>query len=312
VTLANLGQIAEAAEDARRTLSLAEELGYPAGEALALADLAFASGYAGDQGSALQLARRAKQIPADVPGWIARLCSYTFTDVLIEAGDPAAAERVCTEGLARSRDTGDLQSYARLLIQMAYLDLQAGRTEDAAAHLRESLDTAVRTGGWIHVLSGLDCCGYLCAATGRCADAVTVWVAYVALLQHGGYVDEPADARRRREALRTARQGLGSGRARAADERGAAMSLATAAEYALMLTAPGPQRPDPGPGPGTLSPRERELLTLVARGRTNAQIAAQLYISIRTVSSHLDRIRDKTGCRRRADLTRLALTEGLA
>ena len=30
-----------------------------------------------------------------------------------------------------------------------------------------------------------------------------------------------------------------------------------------------------------------------------------------TVSSHLDRIRDKTGCRRRADLTRLALSAGL-
>ena len=43
----------------------------------------------------------------------------------------------------------------------------------------------------------------------------------------------------------------------------------------------------------------------------DAQIAAELYISVRTVSSHLDRIRDKTGCRRRADLTRLALSDGL-
>jgi DNA-binding CsgD family transcriptional regulator len=54
--------------------------------------------------------------------------------------------------------------------------------------------------------------------------------------------------------------------------------------------------------------RERELVTLV---RTNAQIAVQPYISVRMVSSHLDRIRDKTGCRRRADLTRRALTAGL-
>jgi DNA-binding CsgD family transcriptional regulator len=60
-----------------------------------------------------------------------------------------------------------------------------------------------------------------------------------------------------------------------------------------------------------LSPRERELITLVAQGRTDAQIAAQLYITVRTVSSHLDRIRDKTGCRRRADITRLALSVGL-
>jgi DNA-binding CsgD family transcriptional regulator len=90
------------------------------------------------------------------------------------------------------------------------------------------------------------------------------------------------------------------------------MSLATAAEYALMLTAEGPQPPPASaPGPDGLSPRERELITLVARGQTDAQIAAQLYISVRTVSSHLDRIRDKTGCRRRADLTRLALSAGL-
>ena len=88
------------------------------------------------------------------------------------------------------------------------------------------------------------------------------------------------------------------------------MCLATAAEYALMLTDPGPPQPA-APGSAQLSARERELVTLVARGRTNAQIAAQLYISARTVSSHLDRIRDKTGCRRRVDLTRLALTMGL-
>ena len=51
---------------------------------------------------------------------------------------------------------------------------------------------------------------------------------------------------------------------------------------------------------------------MVARGRTDAQIAAELFISVRTVRTHLDRIRDKTGCRRRADLTRLALQARLA
>jgi DNA-binding NarL/FixJ family response regulator len=102
----------------------------------------------------------------------------------------------------------------------------------------------------------------------------------------------------------------GPARTHAAEERGAAMSLAAAAEYALLLTDPGPPQPA-APDPGKLSARERELVTLVAQGRTNAQIAEQLYISARTVGSHLDRIRDKTGCRRRADLTRLALSEGL-
>ncbi len=68
--------------------------------------------------------------------------------------------------------------------------------------------------------------------------------------------------------------------------------------------------PEP-PGLARLSARERQLVALVAQGQTDAQIAAQLYISVRTVHSHLDRIRDKSGCRRRADLTRLALEAGL-
>ena len=89
------------------------------------------------------------------------------------------------------------------------------------------------------------------------------------------------------------------------------MSRDTATEFALMLTAPRPPSLATVPRPGPLSARERELVTLVAQGRTNAQIAVQLYISVRTVTSHLDRIRDKTGSRRRADLTRLALTTGL-
>src|SRR5215472_17704603 len=123
----------------------------------------------------------------------------------------------------------------------------------------------------------------------------------------------PPPSARRADALRVILQALGPDRMRAAEERGAAMSLATAAEYALMLTAPAPPPGAAGPGLGLggLSARERELVTLVARGRTNAQIAAQLYISVRTVGSHLDRIRDKTGARRRADLTRLALAAGL-
>ncbi len=60
------------------------------------------------------------------------------------------------------------------------------------------------------------------------------------------------------------------------------------------------------PGAG-LSNREREVLRLVAQGERDQDIAEQLFISVRTVRSHLDRIRDKTGQRRRADLTRFVI-----
>lgn len=60
-----------------------------------------------------------------------------------------------------------------------------------------------------------------------------------------------------------------------------------------------------------LSDREREVLALLAGGATDAQIARRLFIALSTVRSHLDRIRDKTGLRRRPDLTRLALSLGI-
>lgn len=55
-----------------------------------------------------------------------------------------------------------------------------------------------------------------------------------------------------------------------------------------------------------LSPRERDLLRLVAQGKTDKEIAAELYISSRTVQNHLGQIRDKTGLRRRSQLARWA------
>ena len=306
--LRDLGQFPEAAEDARRALAVAREVGHPFGEVVALLDLALAAAAVGDLGDAVRLARQAGQVPGDIPASITRTCSVWLTEVLIQADDFAAAERVCADGLATSRDAGDLVNLPTLLARMALLDLRASRAQDAAAHLREALELAVRTGIWFAVY--LDSCGHLCAATGRQAEAVTLWAAYAALLPREE--DWPGDARLRQEPLRAARRMLGPGQARAAEERGAAMGWATAAEYALMLTGPGPPRPQaPGPELGKLTARERELVTLVAQGASNVQIAAQLLISVRTVGSHLDRIRDKTGCRRRADLTRLALTAGL-
>ena len=305
-----MGRTAESAGDARRALALAQQIGDPLGELMALFDLSLAAVYAGDHAEAVRLARQAGQITAGVPGEQARVCSWVLTIALADAGDLAEAARVAAAGLARARDAGDLYNQAVLLPRIVDLDLRAGRTGDAAAHLREGLQIAVRTGNWYDLLEGLSQCGELCATTGRVAEALTLWAACAAVDRHEGSTYLAWFVPRREEQLRQARQALGPGRARAAEDRGAAMSITTAAEYALMLTDPGPPQPA-APGPGTLSARERELVTLVAQGRTNAQIAAELYISARTVGSHLDRIRDKTGCRRRADLTRLALSAGL-
>jgi pSer/pThr/pTyr-binding forkhead associated (FHA) protein len=57
-----------------------------------------------------------------------------------------------------------------------------------------------------------------------------------------------------------------------------------------------------------LTERERAVLRLISEGLTDKVIAEQLFISVNTVRSHLERIREKTGLRRRSELTRFAIT----
>ncbi|ELS55009.1 helix-turn-helix transcriptional regulator [Streptomyces viridochromogenes] len=86
------------------------------------------------------------------------------------------------------------------------------------------------------------------------------------------------------------------------------------------------RRPRPGPGipadavlvhetptepPYGLSPRELEVLTRAATGETNRAIAQALFLSPRTVHSHVEHLLRKTGAASRAEATALAVRDGL-
>jgi DNA-binding CsgD family transcriptional regulator len=256
--------------------------------------------------------RQAAEInPVAVSGETARRCIAGLVIVLIDAGDLEAAVQHGRRGLELARKAGDEKDQADFLTLMAHVHLRVERHQEASTLLREAIELASRTGLQLGLIGALDLCGFLCAAGQRWEDAVTIWSAHAACLRSYGLFDVPADALRRQELTARSRQALGAGSAAAAERRGDAMTLATAAEYALLLTSGNAVAQHTAARIAGLSTREQELVTLVARGNTDAQIAAQLYISIRTVGSHLDRIRDKTGCRRRVDLTRMALQAGL-
>ena len=99
--------------------------------------------------------------------------------------------------------------------------------------------------------------------------------------------------------------------------------LDPAVQARLVATVTGPA-PEPAPGPATdragragpppagLTSREAEVLTLLAAGLSNAEIAQRLFLSNATVKTHINRIFAKTGARDRAQAVRFAYQHGLA
>ena len=73
---------------------------------------------------------------------------------------------------------------------------------------------------------------------------------------------------------------------------------------------PGRRAPEPSGPPDDLTEREVEVLRLIALGHTNAEIAQQLFLSVRTVESHRAHIQQKLGRSTRAELVRYASTTG--
>ena len=123
-------------------------------------------------------------------------------------------------------------------------------------------------------------------------------------------IEAPYDAARVRELLGSAFHALG-------DDVSAEMEFDAARAVFEQLEA----RPDAArirarsagaPGRGGLSPRELEVLSLVAKGRTNREIATELVLSEKTVARHLSNMFDKLGVSSRSALTAYAYQHGLA
>jgi DNA-binding NarL/FixJ family response regulator len=90
--------------------------------------------------------------------------------------------------------------------------------------------------------------------------------------------------------------------------------LDPAVQQRLLLAAaraPAPQ-PDQDHDPDELTPRESDVLRLIAEGRSNREIARALYVSEATVKTHVNRIFAKTGSRDRTQAIRYAYTHGYA
>ncbi len=194
---------------------------------------------------------------------------------------------------------------------------EQGRGEEVVAGMRAAVAVHLATGARINSPIFL---GLLADAEARVGDLPRA-LALVdqALAVKGEDQLWESDLLRRRGELLVA---LGPQRVKAGREslrkavevaaRQGAAGLRRRAEAALADVERAGRTEGAGAGAGSnLSRRERELLGLVGLGLTDKEIAGRLVISLATVHSHLDRIRDKTGRRRRPELTRLAVELGL-
>jgi DNA-binding NarL/FixJ family response regulator len=116
----------------------------------------------------------------------------------------------------------------------------------------------------------------------------------LAALQAGArsYLTKDADRTEIAQALRTAATGLAV--------------LDPAVQATLLAAAAGPGKAPPRKLPDGLTQREAEILCLIARGKANPDIAADLFLSAHTVKSHINRIFAKTGSADRAAAIRYA------
>jgi len=78
-----------------------------------------------------------------------------------------------------------------------------------------------------------------------------------------------------------------------------------------VLAAAGQPRQKRRAGPSGLTPREIEVLTLIARGASTRQVARALGITARTAGTHIERIYTKTGASTRSTVTLFAMQQGL-
>jgi DNA-binding CsgD family transcriptional regulator len=202
---------------------------------------------------------------------------------------------------------------------LGFVDLVDADPRNARRLFLDSLDTARTTGVKSSYIRGA-LLG-LALAAGADGDPAVAATLHGIADEHAGRAFAGIEVGLRDRDHARLRATLGDAAFEAAYARGRTLSqadaiaLATAAaepdpraEPALTVPASG-QAADGSAGP--LSEREREIVALLAGGATDAQIAGRLFLSVNTVRSHLERIRDKTGARRRAELVRYAIQAGI-
>jgi predicted ATPase/DNA-binding CsgD family transcriptional regulator len=236
----------------------------------------------------------------------------------IAAGEPRAGIAHLQEALGISEAHGYRHVAAAVAVNLGFAHLMDSAAAKARPLLVSVLDMARATGekNFVHVaILGL---ALTVGADGDPTVAATLHGAADHQYELAGQAFDAIDLRLRASDHARLLDTLGEAAFDAACQHGRKLSQGDAIAVALSTAQPElgcePSAASPasaGSPTGPLSAREREIIALLAGGASDAKIAKSLFVTPNTVRTHLDRIRDKTGARNRAELTHYAIQTGI-
>jgi DNA-binding CsgD family transcriptional regulator len=185
----------------------------------------------------------------------------------------------------------------------AFIAHAQGEPEQAERDVHEALIIAAATQGYLRVADTLECLARVAAGDGNVAYAARVLGAAAGMRQRMEHVRFPMYQEGYDAVVATVRESLGQDDFDSLWAEGAGLYITEAIAYAQRGRG---ERKRPTSGWGSLTPMELDVVRLVAEGLGNNDVGARLFISPRTVQSHLTHVYAKLGLTSRVQLAQEA------
>jgi predicted ATPase/DNA-binding CsgD family transcriptional regulator len=310
------GEFARARELFQQSIQLYRNAADALGTAMALAYLSNVFVFAGEDAVAQPLLTEAEYLFRSAQhGWGIAFVLYTQGFIALNQVDVATARKCFEAALAILQDLGDRRGLIRVHAGLGRLALDAGDLATAREQWQLSLQHVQAIGARWGIAIYLDGMAGWHVREQQPQRAAQLFGAADALREAINAPLPPFLQKWRERDLLLAHQHLERAAFVAAWNEGHAWSLeqalTAANEPVTMPQSAQTAQPLRLAELDALTPRERDVLRLVAQGLTDAQVAEKLVVSIRTVSSHLYSIYSKLGVNSRTAATRYALEHKL-